>query len=403
MTDATTASVAAQANPLESFDLLHPALQRWVHQQGWRSLRPVQSQAITTLAPPPSPSRESHLTTPGDVILSAPTAGGKTEAALLPALSNLAFAPPTQPGFSLLYVSPMRALINDQAPRLESLCAAIDMPFVAWHGETSAARKRERRQKPEGVVLITPESLEALLMNHGGKAPFLFGALRTVIIDEMHSFMDTVRGKQLQSLLHRVDMAQCQAHGAHGHATPFAPAQRIGLSATLGSPEQGQAFLRPTQPAQVALLEGGSGPVRLALQLRGFERAQGQRDHPEHALNAIAGNAMGSPQGPGSLMADLFETHRHGHNLIFASSRGEVEETTVKLHELATAQNVPDPFMAHHGSLARSWREEAERHMKTATQPASLVCTTTLELGVDIGALDAVAQLGPGHRVASMR
>ncbi len=156
----------------------------------------------------------------------AATAGGKTEAAFLPIVSRLASDPPTAgDGFQAIYVSPMRALINDQFGRMESLCAGLGLEVTKWHGDVSASVKAKVRKNPTGVVLITPESLEAMLVRRGKEVGRLFRGLRYVVIDEIHVFLGEPRGKQLQSILHRIDLA--------ARTTPV----RVGLSATLADEE----------------------------------------------------------------------------------------------------------------------------------------------------------------------
>src|ERR1039458_9751731 len=198
---------SAMAAASDTFHLLHPAVQRWVYEQGWTELRDAQEKAA-------GPILEGSL----DVIIAAATASGKTEAAFLPICSRL--LSPENSGACVLYVSPLKALINDQTDRMERLCESLEIPVHPWHGDISQSRKREFLKQPNGILLITPESLEAIFVNRGPSVAALFSKLLYVIVDELHSFIGTERGQQLQSLLWRVEHAI-------GRRVP-----RIALSAT---------------------------------------------------------------------------------------------------------------------------------------------------------------------------
>ena len=178
-----------------AFERFHEGVRRWVWDQGWTALRPVQERAA-----------EPILNGSTDVIISAPTAGGKTEAAFLPIASRLAEA--DLQGLGCVCVSPLKALINDQADRLTPLFERVGLPLTPWHGDVAQGRKQKLLQDRRGVLLITPESLEALFVLRGSQIPRLFQDLRYVVVDELHSFIDTERGRQLQSLLNRVEPKQ---------------------------------------------------------------------------------------------------------------------------------------------------------------------------------------------------
>lgn len=364
---------------MAAFDSLHEKVRRWIWQQGWEDLRDVQERSIPIL-----------LASERDLIIMAATAGGKTEAAFLPIVSRLASEPPAAiDGFQAIYVSPMRALINDQFGRMDSLCAELDVEVTKWHGDVSASVKAKARKNPSGIVLITPESLEALLVRRGKEVQRLFRRLRYVVIDEMHVFLDDPRGKQLQSVLHRIDLA--------AGARPV----RVGLSATLADEEAARAFLRPLEPSRVDVLPPGPNGPPIKLQLRGYVRAASFRQARRPQADAEPGVSMDPADA--AIARHLFETHRGHRSLIFAGARGAVETITVRLSEMGETMGVPEEFFAHHGNLSREHREHAERRMKDRSRPASIVCTTTLELGIDVGDIEAVAQLGPGHTVSGIR
>ena len=179
-----------------SFDRLHPKVQQWIWHSGWNELRPAQAAAVTPI-----------VGAKADVILSAATASGKTEAAFLPICSSLAFHPASEPGIEVLYLSPLKALINDQFDRLTDMFERIDVSVHRWHGDVSGSRKQKVLRNPSGLVLMTPESLEALFVRRGTQVQPTFAALRYVVIDELHAFIGTERGAQLQSLLNRLELA----------------------------------------------------------------------------------------------------------------------------------------------------------------------------------------------------
>jgi ATP-dependent Lhr-like helicase len=361
------------------FDTLHEKVRRWIWLQEWEGLRDVQERSIPIL-----------LAGERDLVIMATTAGGKTEAAFLPIVSRLASEPPAaSDGFQAIYVSPMRALINDQFSRMENLCADVDVKVTKWHGDVSASVKAKARKNPSGIVLITPESLEALLVRRGKEIARLFRGLRYVVIDEMHVFLDDPRGKQLQSVLHRIDLA--------AKAQPV----RVGLSATLADEQAARVFLRPLNPSRVDVLPPGPGGPSIKLQLRGYIRPSTFK--AKRRTDVEEDEAEFSDPADVEIARHLFETHRGHRGLIFAGSRGAVETMTVRLSDMGQSMGVPEEFFAHHGNLSREHREHAEGRMKDKSRPASIVCTTTLELGIDVGEIEAVAQLGSGYTVSGMR
>ena len=206
------------------FSRLALPLQRALWELGWKGLRDTQVQALPLI-----------LDTRDDVVISAATAAGKTEAAFLPLLTRLWQGASVAVGGSesdtnstglpkgvILYVAPVKALINDQVERLQLFCERMDIPVYPWHGDVGPTLRKRFFADSRGVVLITPESLEALLFRRGADLRQIFAALQAVIVDELHAFIGNVRGRQLQSLLHRLE-AQLGRR-----------VQRIGLSATLG-------------------------------------------------------------------------------------------------------------------------------------------------------------------------
>ncbi|RII26759.1 MAG: DEAD/DEAH box helicase [Geobacter sp.] len=361
----------------QAFYLLDEKVRRWVWEQGWTALRDAQERAI-----PPIISGDT------DVIIAAATATGKTEAAFLPICSRL-MAEEGQDA-CVVYLSPLKALINDQFSRMEQLCERLDIPVHPWHGDIAASKKKKFLSSPKGILLITPESVESLFVNHGTAIPHLFGNLLYIVVDELHSFIGSERGQQLQSLLHRIEFAIKRR------------VPRIGLSATIGDMHLASQFLRPNGDTETEMVVSSATGQELQLLLRGYiERAPVLTPTDESG-----GESEVEVQVDGSLLdigANLFKTLRGSSNLIFANSRNRTEFFADHLRRLCEEQHLPNEFWPHHGSLSKELREDAEAAIKDKSRPVSIVCTSTLEMGIDIGSVKSIAQLGVPPSVASMR
>jgi len=381
-----------------AFTQLHPRIQRWIWAEEWSELRDAQVRAIGPV-----------LAGQQDVIIAAATASGKTEAAFLPICSALLSAgqsaelgdpPGTAPasagqrGVKALYISPLKALINDQYGRLDSLCEHLDLPVHRWHGDVPGSRKAKVLADPDGVLLITPESLEALMVVRGHKIGQLFGGLRYVVIDELHSFLGAERGAQLQSLLHRVELAI-------RHRVP-----RIGLSATLGDMASAAAYLRPGHGDDVTVITAADDGQEVRLQLLGYEALPAEPRQAQAEYTGTGGDEAAEEVATGDRLAvadHLFKTLRGTDNLIFTNSRSNVEIYADLLRRRSSRAMVPNEFIPHHGSLSKDLREHAEARLKDRTTPATAVCTSTLEMGIDIGSVTSIAQIGAPHTVSSLR
>lgn len=342
------------------FDRLAPPLQKALWSLGWKGLRDNQLAAIPLI-----------LDTQADVIVSAATASGKTEAAFLPLLTRM-----WNGAGVVLYLAPVKALINDQVERLQVFCEGMDILVYPWHGDVGQTSRKRFFANPRGVVLITPESLEALMFRRGGEVRGLFGAIEAVVVDELHAFIGNVRGRQLQSLLHRLE---CQLARR---------VQRIGLSATLGDMGLAADFLRPGQGQAVQVVTSA-----------------GEKRHLQLALKVVCQPATltETDQDPHWLIADeLFERLRGANHLVFPAGVGLVEFYADALRKRCEAAGLPVTFFPHHGRLAKSEREETEAELKRGPLPVSAICTTTLEMGIDIGAIKGVVQIGPPQTVASL-
>ena len=490
---------------MSAFDRLAPFIREFIWQSGWKELRDVQETAIGEL-----------LDGGGHVIIAAGTASGKTEAAFFPILTNLAEDPPR--GFGALYVGPLKALINDQFSRIEELLDEADMPVFAWHGDRPESEKARAKRDPHGVLQITPESLEGLLMRQSGLAARMFAGLRFIIIDELHAFMGTDRGLQLQCQLCRID--RLVGHGV----------RRVGLSATIADYGAAQAWLSAGTELDTVVVESRAGGKKLDITLQNYlveprRAGKGETDAamaepvaeeanptepvaeearetagadaadqapdmsttdavpeasgadpqdepspdvppalPALALNhrptltlgddgpdalAQAEDALNSaesalrelgmdpseadapakeavPEGDSPdanatetnlsendapapdlpapdearLYADLYRLVRGRRCLVFTNSRAETETVVAALRAEAEKAGEPDVFHAHHGSLSAAIRSDAEEAMKAAEGPAVAVATRTLELGIDLGKLDRVIQLGAADTCA---
>ncbi|GAB4119091.1 MAG: DEAD/DEAH box helicase [Rhodothalassiaceae bacterium] len=364
----------SETRPSSSFDLLAEPIQRWIWQQGWRQLHDIQERSIRSI-----------LGGQGDVILAAATAGGKTEAAFLPLLSGLLTRESELSGFRILYVSPLKALINDQFRRLDELCGALRIPVHRWHGDVSASAKAKARRNPDGILLITPESLEATFVLRGLEIPGLFQGLECVVIDELHALLDSERGVHLRSLLHRLEV------------TLDRRIRRLGLSATLGDMALAATYLRPDDPTSVEIIESKSTVQELRVQVRGYvvsKEPEERTDQDETERSMAAERAIAT---------HLFKTLRGTRNLAFAGSRQCVELFADLLREISEKERVPLEFHAHHANLSKEHRAFVEERLKSGEAPATAVCTSTLELGIDIGEIESVAQIGPPFSVAALR
>ena len=342
---------------LDHFEQLAPFIQEYIYTHGWTELRPVQIEACRVI-----------FTTNAHLLIAAGTASGKTEAAFLPVLSLLYNKPSTTIG--ILYIGPIKALINDQFSRLNDLLKQADIPVWAWHGDVPSNRKKKLLKNPGGVLQITPESLESLLINQQTQLTRLFGDLRFVIIDEIHSFMDSERGCQILCQLARLSRYMAT------------PPRRIGLSATLGDYFLAEKWLQSGTDTEVITPKIAAGQRKVQLAVEHFYLAEEQ----EPTINPY--------------YQYLFNQSKSRKCLIFANNRTETEAVISNLRQVAQAKGLPDIYHVHHGSISASLRETAEKAM-ASSHPAVTAATVTLELGIDIGQLERVIQLNAPLSVSS--
>ena len=353
------------------FDRYAPFIQDYIYRSGWQMLRGVQNAA-----------GEAIFGGQDNVLLTASTASGKTEAAFFPILTLLAEDPPHSVG--VLYIAPLKALINDQFGRLSELCAEADISVTRWHGDAPQPQKRKLLRKPRGVLQITPESLESLLINKHMEIPSLFGDLRFIVIDEIHSLLRGDRGLQTFCLIERI----CKLAGCDP--------RRIGLSATIGDPEAAGQFLAAGsgRPTVIPRFEGGREVWRLSME-HFFNTApqadEGRPDLPDTPVPEPPTDTAPKAADPG--IGYIFEHTRGKKCLVFTNSREECEAVCQSLRQYCEANHEPDRFLIHHGNLSASYRESAEEEMKDDDSLLSVCATATLELGIDIGKLERAFQI----------
>lgn len=363
-----------------AFSHLNERIQRWIWERNWTEFRDIQEAAV-------SPILEQKK----DVIISAATASGKTEAAFLPICSRL--LEKENVGSSVVYISPLKALINDQFGRMEELCEHLDISVHPWHGDIAASKKTDFLKECKGILLITPESLEAIFVNHGSQVHSIFSNVLYVVVDELHSFIGSERGRQLQSLLHRIEF------------TVKKRIPRIALSATLGDMALAAEFLRVGFGKDVHLITSSAFKQEIKLLLRGFvDSAPVLNSVNETITEQVYSNIKNDPKCVVSEISEsLFHTLRGSSNLIFANARTDVEIYADSLRRMSENKLLPNEFWPHHGSLSKDLREEAEAAIKDKSRPVNIICTSTLEMGVDIGSVNSIAQIKVPPSVSSMR
>ena len=310
---------------------------------GWTSLRPVQEEA-----------GEALLRGDNAVVL-APTAGGKTEASMFPTLSGMVDRPPE--GVGALYIAPIKALLNNQSERLDLYTEMVGLRRFVWHGDTTTHARKKFLREPTELLMTTPESLEVMLVSQSVNEAKLFGDLRMVIIDEIHALAGTDRGAHLMSVLERLARVARQ------------DVQRVGLSATVGNPEAILAWLQGTSTRDGRVVNPPKPPSRRELMVL----------HRED-LSALAGDAARVARGSKSLF--------------FCQSRSTTEAVAEHMRRSGTT------VFVHHSAVSREERQLAEERFHHGSD-ACIVCTSTLELGIDVGDLDRVLQAEAPDTVSS--
>lgn len=341
----------------ESYELLDKKIQKWIYSKGWKDLKDFQKKAIPVI-----------LEHEKDVIVSATTASGKTESVFLPILTYM-LNKGTSNTF-VLYISPLKALINDQWDRLTQLCKDLGIPVNPWHGDISSYKKiaLSKYNGLNGILIITPESLEALLMKRGLELSNIFRNISYIVIDELHSYFNTARGKQIQSLINRVELMI-------NKKSPI-----IALSATLGDENLAKKFLRPNLKSEEdieIITDKHKQPVEI--QIKNYYKD----NLCKNILNDLYGNK----------------------NLIFINNKKGIEIFLEQIKKKFIANNFKGDFLflPHYSNLSNEIKKYTENILKNLDKPINVVCSSTLELGIDIGSVKSVAQVGLSHSVSSLR
>ena len=340
---------------MNAINLLSPQIVSFIRDKGWKALSPIQERAI-----------ERIINTENNYILCAMTASGKTEAAFLPTLSIVDFS---INGVKVLYISPLKALINDQMNRIEELCHELDIPVTKWHGDAKQGAKKQLIKEPKGIVMMTPESLEAMFQHHPDYIGHLFETLEFVIIDEIHCFLDTDRGTHLRSNLIRLK-DYC--------SKPF---RFIGLSATIGGDFASAKNFLGCPENTIVVNDKTTRPMEVSIEYYPQQEKEEKKKLPEEMIEAISTKIKGKK------------------TLIFPNSRSRVEEISSRLKEKKNSSTL---ILTHHSSISKEERESVEKTAKNSPENLAVCCTSTLELGIDIGDVDQIIQVGAPPGTASL-
>ncbi len=355
-------------------------IKEYIYSHGWSELRDIQIDAARVI-----------FETEANLLLSSSTASGKTEAAFFPIITDVLNSPDYGQSVSVLYIAPLKSLINDQFSRLDELLDMTGIAVTHWHGDVGVSHKSKLLKQPEGILQITPESLESMLMKRPNDIPRLFGKLKYVVIDEIHSLIGVDRGNQVICLLSRIS-----------RLIGYSP-RRVGLSATVGDLTLAAEWLGAGSGRETI----APPPKRAKLKWRlGLEHFYIQNPNEVQVGTPALSTAPSEDKG-GRAELDpgyeyLYDCLAAKKALVFSNSREETEYVTATLRQIARARGDSDIFLIHHGNLSASLREDAEERMKDDEVTAAVTCATvTLELGIDIGKLDRVAQIGSPTTVSA--
>lgn len=344
---------------MSSFGLLSKKMQKKIWDMKWDSFTTIQDKAIPVI-----------INTEKDVIITSGTASGKTEAVFLPILTLVEESATTS--LNVIYISPLKALINNQFERINNLCDDLEIAIHSWHGDVDASKKKKLLSNPTGILQITPESLESIFINKTESANILFKDIEFIVIDEIHSFLDSERGIQLRSLLYRLEV--------YCNKRP----RIIGLSATIENFKFIKRWVNAVNEDNVEVIQDTNSEKELYYNLMHIP---------------IEDRAKKSVE----MFEDLRNLTREYKSIIFCNSRGEVEEITAFLNRLSEKEGVGETYFAHHSSIDKKEREYVEKNMAVATVPKSIVATSSLELGIDIGEVKLVCQIDSTFTVSSLK
>ena len=347
-------------------------IKEYIYRNNWTELRDIQLEAARVI-----------FETKANLLLSSSTASGKTEAAFFPIISDILENDDYESSVAVLYIAPLKSLINDQFSRLDELLDMTGIPVTHWHGDVGASHKSRLLKNPSGILQMTPESLESMLVNRANDIPRIFARLKYVVIDEIHAMIGSDRGNQIICLLSRI-----------GRLIGYNP-RRVGLSATIGDVDLACDWLGAGSGRETIAPTPAPTPIRWRL---GFEHFYIQNPNERQTHEPTSSTAEQTERG-GYAKLDpgfeyLYDTLTGKKAIVFSNSREETEYVTATLRQIARARGDKDVFLIHHGNLSASLREHAELTMKDDNERNTVTCATvTLELGIDIGRLDRVCQI----------
>ena len=371
-----------------------PFIQDFIYRSGWQELREVQLAAAEVI-----------FNTEDNLLLTTSTASGKTEAAFFPILTMLCEDPPSS--FGVLYIAPLKSLINDQFSRMDELLETSGIPAFHWHGDVAASHKTKALRNPKGILQITPESLESMLMNRSNDIPRLFGDLRFIVVDELHTLTGSDRGNQILCQL-------CRIQQKIGRAP-----RRIGLSATVGDTRIAAEWLSAGTERGTSVPKISEGKLRWRLGAEHFyiqnngdpaaavyeniaNAGEAQTEDAPDTAKDISTLSEGSYRRTDPGYEYVFDCVKGRKSLVFTNSREEAEFITATMRQIADRRGERDFFSIHHGNLSAAIREEAELDLKNDEIVNTTCATVTLELGIDIGKLERVVQIESPNSVSSM-
>lgn len=363
------------------FERYAPFIQDYIYENAWQQLRSVQVAAGNVIF-----NSEDNL------LLCAGTASGKTEAVFFPILTLFSENMPKSIG--AIYIGPLKALINDQFARLNDLCKDADIPVWHWHGDVSQTHKDKCLKNPSGILQITPESLEALLMHKHAYISKLFCDLRFIVIDEVHSLLRGDRGGQMMCLIERLS-----------RMAGVVP-RRVGLSATVGDTQKTADYLGIGTGRRTVVPDIYVKPSKWRISMEHFyvskeHEASDCHDAEGQWQPVLDVRTDVAPKHADPGLGYIYEHTKHKKCLVFVNSREEAETVTATLRQYCEINNDKDRFLIHHGNLSASYRETAEHIMKNDDEYQTTVTTATLELGIDIGRLERAFQIDSPATVSS--
>lgn len=337
---------------MDTYNMLKKEIRRYIYDQKWQQFTKIQDHSIKLYS-----ESEDNL------ILIAPTASGKTEAAFLPAINSIEN---WEEGIKIVYISPLIALINDQFNRISELCRYMEITVTRWHGEASQSKKRDILKNPKGILLITPESLEALFVTKSDRVRKLFYNVENIIVDEIHSFIGSNRGIQLKSLLERMSL----------YIKNNNP-RMIGMSATVS--EENYLDLKEIfQNKRITKIIRDKGKNELKIDCNFYS-------------NEIAA------------LNKIYEYSKTETMLVFPNTRQKVEMIAANLKKKSQKEKKYISYFSHHASVSKNIRTMVENFAKESNKNLfTICCTSTLELGIDIGAVDSIVQYNAPHSVSSL-